>query len=270
MAHSVPIKIFIIGETRANLGAMDQWLKYHDSDPKTVLDACETDMEAVIGLAAKRCYLAFEPGANRNVTRVRRDWVEYFDNILASGHGSVLEHAVYNIVIEGCTRVFTAEMNRHRAGVGISEGSLRYIRLDDLPFWMPLSIRLNLNDDAKTTELKRRLQASLIDSFIAAETKIRKFCEDLCIDSLPFDEKKKWTSMLRRFIPLGVSTGGTWTLNIRALRHIMTMRSSEHAEEEIAYVMSLIAKKIFSKQPNLFGDFTEDENGFWRPKYVKV
>jgi hypothetical protein len=39
------------------------------------------------------CYRSWEPGLNPNVTKIRRDRKAYFDNILKSGHGSILEHA---------------------------------------------------------------------------------------------------------------------------------------------------------------------------------
>ena len=72
-------------------------------------------------------------------------------------------------------------------------------------------------------------------------------------------------------IGMGVATGGTWTMNTRALRHILALRSSPHAEEEIAYVMSLIGKHIVDNEPALFGDFTRDEaTGAWVPRNVKV
>ena len=48
------------------------------------------------------------------------------------------------------------------------------------------------------------------------------------------------------------------------------MRASEAAEEEIAYVFGKIAKLMAQEEPMLFGDFSENENGFWAPKYPKV
>lgn len=36
------------------------------------------------------------------------------------------------------------------------------------------------------------------------------------------------------------------------------------------YVFSRVAALIAKNEPLLFGDFSVDENGFWRPKYVKV
>ena len=40
----------------------------------------------------------------------------YLDHILEVGHGSVLEHAVWNFVFTGVSRSLTHELVRHRAG----------------------------------------------------------------------------------------------------------------------------------------------------------
>ncbi len=85
-----------------------------------------------------------------------------------------------------------------------------------------------------------------------------------------FGYKKKVTSMMRRIVGLGVATGGVWSGNIRALRHVITMRASAAAEEEILHVFSRVAAKMAEKEPMLFGDFKETPEGFWVPEYVKV
>ena len=39
---------------------------------------------------------------------------------------------------------------------------------------------------------------------------------------------------------------------------------------DILHVFSRVAKMMAEGEPMLFGDFYQDENGFWRPKYRKV
>src|SRR5438034_11227619 len=51
----------------------------------------------------------------------------YIGHILEVGHGSVLEHAVWNLIITGVSRSFTHELIRHRAGFGYSQLSQRYV-----------------------------------------------------------------------------------------------------------------------------------------------
>lgn len=276
----VPINIFPIAKTALAKDAVREWLDSVGASEVPVPDAI-SDAEAVTGLAAKRCYMAFAEGLNPNVTRVRSDWSVYFDNILKSGHGSVLEHASWTFAIEGVSRVFTGELNRHRAGAAISEGSMRYIRFDDLPYWEPLSIQpgsTSLDGLAghcggkdKLEEVKKDTRELFAQTFKTIEEVYDVLCVMWRIQHIEsFADKKKLTSMFRRLIPMGVATGGVWTFNGRALRHILTMRCSSAAEEEICYVFTRIAKMMLEDEARIFGDFYEDEFGFMRPKYVKV
>lgn len=238
------------------------------SDPEADL----THSEGIIGVAAKRCYMSFQPGLNPNVTKVRKDWTDYFNNILGSGHGSVLEHATWTFAIEGVSRVFTGEMNRHRAGVAISEGSMRYIRFDDIPFWMPQSLNVGENEtDAILAKQKLDTQAIFVDVFQMVERRYKELVKLWDIDNMKdFHQKKQITSCLRRIIPMGVATGGVWTMNLRALRHIIALRTSAGAEEEIALVFSKIAKIMCTHEPRIFGDFEQTPEGCWVPKNAKV
>lgn len=280
-----------------------------------------TDPALLIALAGKRCYMSFVEGLNPNVNRIRKEYVDYFDNILASGHGSVLEHSVFNFAIEGVSRVFTAEMNRHRAGWAISEGSLRFIRFgENVPYWEPDSItgpdvipgdtpedaaRTGYQDSgaeialsmfdptgaaatSDITELlnelgvpeeshldaKKEMSRQVFFNAFSDQENSYRILEAIWADELApeskFAGKKQITSMMRRIIGLGVATGGVWSGNIRALRHVFTMRAAPEAEEEMIHVFSRVTRLMVEKEPLLFGDFTTDENGFYRPKYEKV
>lgn len=269
MPHPTGIEIFCINKNQVDREAVRQWLDHMGATTYEIPEAA-TPSDAVVGLAAKLCYRSFEVGLNENVTRVRKDWVDYIDNILASEHGSVLHHASYTFAIEGLSRVCTAEMNRHSAGVGISEASMRYIRTSDLGYWLPLSIRKNDGDDPNTAVRKHRTREILDEAFAHAERLHKELCDLWHIDEVSFHEKKKLTSLFRRIIPMGVATGVVYTFNFRALRHIIALRSTPAAEEEIAYLAGAIAVHMCREEPNVFGDFEQDENGFWKPKYRKV
>src|SRR5919202_1194933 len=93
--------------------------------------------ELLVEFGGRACYRSWEPGLNPNVTRVRTDQREYFENILASAHGSVLEHASWSFALRDVSRVATHEIVRHRAGAAYSQESLRYVRLVDVGFRVP-------------------------------------------------------------------------------------------------------------------------------------
>ncbi len=271
---NVEIGIFNIGRTVVDREEVQRWLDYVGAESYEIPgEETISNPALLIALAAKRCYMSFEVGLNPNITMVRKDMVNYFDNILESGHGSVLEHSVYNFAIEGVSRVFTAEMNRHRAGWAISEGSLRYIRFDkNIPWWIPTSLQPNVNDDI---DLARRKVDSIEVFRRAFSHQEGCYAELLQIWDMVeghhnFHYKKIVTSCLRRIVGLGVATGGVWSGNLRALRHVIGMRATPAAEEEIFHVFNRIAKIMAEKEPLVFGDFVQDENGFWKPRSWKV
>jgi thymidylate synthase (FAD) len=274
MPNLVPIEIFNIARSAVDREEVRRWLDHLKAFQYEIPDEqSSTDPALLVALAAKRCYMSFEPGLNPNVTKVRKDLSQYIDNILLSRHGSVLEHAVYTFAIEGVSRVFTAEMNRHRAGWAISEGSLRFIRFDkNIPFWMPTSLLESTDDDDDLAKRKAASRVLFRKAFLHQEEVYGKLLEvwDMESTSKNFDYKKKVTSCLRRIVGMGVATGGVWTGNIRALRHVISMRTEEAAEEEIFHVFAKIAEKMIENEAMLFSDFKGLPNGGYRPDNWKV
>lgn len=291
--RNVEPKAYLIAQSQ--IGAIDKWLEdlgvSLERRDELCSDMTKTDGEQIVEMAGRRCYMSFEPKLNPNVTRIREDIAEYLENLLKSRHGSVLEHVSYTFALENVSRVFTAEMNRHRAGVAISEGSMRYIRFTDIPFWMPHSIRaetklatqegieclehMRSNGGGKYTvdQKKCMSQAIFEEAFGNAERLYKELLYiwgDELADNSTFALKKEITSMMRRIIPIGVASGGIWTGNLRALRHILTMRCDESAEEEIRHVAVLMFEILIEKEPNFFGDFQKNAKGYLEPKYRKV
>jgi len=214
--------------------------------------------ELLVEFGGRACYRSWEPGLNPNVTKVRTDQREYFANILRSAHGSVLEHANYSFVIRNCSRVFTHEIVRHRAGSAFSQESLRYVRLADIGFRVPPALEPVREQVLAIVEQLEEFQVSA-----AAELGIDE-------EGVPFHIKKEVTSALRRLAPIGLSTDIVWTANARTLRHVIEMRTAPGAEEELRTVFDRIARMMQVEAPGLFQDFTQDAEGSWVPEHHKV
>jgi thymidylate synthase (FAD) len=268
--RQVEPQVYLIAKSQIDRDEARQWLNDLGATDYRLPEGC-TDGELLTTLAGKRCYMSFEPGLNPNVTRVRQDLTAFIDNILKSRHGSVLEHASYTFAIENISRVLTAELNRHRAGWAVSEGSLRYIRFNDIPFWMPFSIRDDDGDGADIAAAKAKSRAVFERAFRQMEENYQELEEIWDFEALTeFTTKKKITSMMRRIIGMGVATGGVWTGNLRAVRHVLSVRVDAAAEEEIAYVFSLVLKRMIAEEPTILADFQQTADGFWTPTYWKV
>ena len=155
----------------------------------------------------------------------------------------------------------THELVRHRPGTAVSQESLRYVRLDELPFWFPGWAQ----EDA---ELMKRATALL--------TELEQFQQWLAghfgldDDATKMHEKKAKTSFMRRFAPEGLATGLVWTANVRTLRHTIEARTDQGAEEEIRLVFGKIGELMRAEAPALFGDYTVTEDGTWVPGWRKV
>lgn len=264
--HLVKPSVDLLMAPQVRAEGMNRWLKRLGAE-KYIWDKAESDAENAVMAIAKRCYMAFEPGLNPNVKRVRDEITEYLTNILKSKHGSVLAHATFTFGIEGVSRVFTGEMNRHAIGMAISEGSMRFISFDDMGL-VETSAMEKPKDifDEIATQFVCGIFGHTEEAYKNSMTAMREHG----YDEQPFSRKKEVTSLMRRAIGMGIATGGVWSGNIRALRWICEQRGTVHAEEEILKVSKLLLGHMIGECPNLFGDFTVDEAGFWGPTHSKV
>jgi thymidylate synthase (FAD) len=269
------INVFRIAHTVVDRKAVRAWLDDLGADefeipPKETVN----DPALLVALAAKQCYMAFQPGLNPNVNKVRKDMVEYLDNVLKQRHGSVIEHATFTFAVNGCSRVFTGEVNRHRAGVAISERSMRYVRYTakDISFWMPECFREEAGDSPEIKH-KKELSRDLLEKMFTTQGEAMENFAEIWKEELDpeskFHLKKVLTSAFRRCVGMGIATGGVWTLNLRALRHTIALRTDPSAEEEIAHIFKKIGAIMLKELPEIFGDFKE-ENGALVPGYWKV
>ena len=247
-------KVYLIGITSVDIINLKEYLE--DTNQKEflyswqqALDEGLSDMECLISFYAKLCYKSLVLGQNNNITKVR-DISDNIKSVINTGHGSVLEHVWLNFVITNCSRIFTHELVRHRVGTAFSQTSGRYVSIDQLD----LVIDPILNPVAQ--DIKE------IQEFL--ENKLQQLRQKLLEEPniTDFTTKKKITSAIRRLAPNGQSNEIGFSCNIRALRHLVEMRTSRHAEWEIRYVFNQVADIIYQRWPLLLfgGNSKEIDN----------
>lgn len=247
--HRVEPEIYVIAETAGVPSEISRYVR-DIGVPRWDTDVPCFKAEAVMEVMGRLCYQAFGIDLNPNLTRVREGNAEYLKNIIKVRHGSVLEHCSVSFIFRNVSRVFTAELCRHRVGVAISEQSLRFVRLEDLGLWLPSAIEEDPNLVAlfeKTFKDLGELQIELAKVFNLDNVKV------------PFSTKKELTSAMRRVAPLGLATSIGWTVNHRTLRHVLELRTSKHAEEEIRLVFSKVGHICKEKWPAIYADFVIGE-----------
>src|SRR5688572_18688009 len=121
----------ILREPRVTLLARPQFLEPAHLPVQWKGDS--TDGERLAEFAGRLCYMSQHNPAQRP-TR------EYLANIKRQGHGSVLEHANYSLLLEGVSRSLTHELVRHRAGFAYSQLSQRYVDESRASFVVPPAI----------------------------------------------------------------------------------------------------------------------------------
>jgi thymidylate synthase (FAD) len=260
--HETSPEVFLVARPSINAEGVAAYLKSVGGlswlDERLASEEPVPDGEMLAEFGGRICYRSWEPGLNANVTKVRHDRREYFANLLRSAHGSVLEHASYSFAFRNVSRVFTHELVRHRAGSAFSQESLRYVRLTDIGFRVAPALEPLRNQVISLVETLEEFQRSAADEL------------GLDADGVPFAVKKEITSALRRLAPIGLSTDILWSANVRTLRHVIEMRTSAGAEEELRLVFDSVARIMKDEAPNLFQDFERDEDGAWVPEWRKV
>lgn len=219
-----------------------------------IADQVSEPAEDLVEFSGRMCYRSWKPGLNPNVSRVREDSNEYLANVVKSQHGSVLEHANFTFVFSDVSRVFTHELVRHRAGAAYSQESLRYVRLTEIPFWIPEWVKED--KDVYTQVIEQVERAEEFQQFMTERYNLD--------DEKSFAKKKHVTSFMRRLAPEGLATSIVMTANVRALRHMIEMRTAHGAEEEIRLVFGKVAEIMSDVAPALFADYVV-EDGAWVP-----
>jgi thymidylate synthase (FAD) len=235
-------KIYILGRQTVSLEEVARFLE--DQGTAWATDS-EVGAERLCELAGRVCYMSF--GAKQG----RKSSAEYLANIISSEHGSVLEHAVWNLLITGVSRSFTHEFIRHRAGFGYSQLSQRYVDESEADFVEPESIAQDPELHAlwlSTIEASHEAYRKLVEGLAARiEREHPSFSKTL--------KRKMARQASRSVLPNATETKIFVTANARALRHFIELRASEGAEPEIRRVAVAVLRVMQQESPNLFGDY---------------
>src|SRR5258708_7342308 len=109
--------VYLLGRQMVSHPELDRFLADHGVSWQT---DTEIASEVLCETAGRVCYMSFarpRPGGNAT----------YLGHIKEVGHGSVLEHAVWNFLFTGVSRSLTHELVPHRAGMGYSPLSQLYL-----------------------------------------------------------------------------------------------------------------------------------------------
>lgn len=230
--------VYVVGRQVVDDGYLDRFLADHGV-------AWESDTEVageyLSEVAGRVCYMSFarpRPGGNK----------AYLNHILEVGHGSVLEHAVWNFLFTGVSRSLTHELIRHRAGFGYSQLSQRYVDESVAEYVEPDVIA----DHPELHRLWLEAVAHSHQAYVRLTEKLQEAFKDEPDKTL---RRKLARQAARSVLPNATETKIFVTANARALRHFIELRGSRHAEVEIRKLAVAVLRLMQAEAPNLFGDY---------------
>jgi thymidylate synthase (FAD) len=241
--------VYVVGKQIVDDAELDRFLADHgvswESDS-------EVAGEVLTETAGRVCYMSFakpRPGGNS----------AYLTHIKEVGHGSVLEHAVWNLLITGVSRSLTHELVRHRAGFGYSQLSQRYVDESVAEYVEPDIIAGDPELHAIWLECVRQAHAAYIKLADGLNAKLADPAAATAAMLPPGADRttrrKAARQAARSVLPNACETKIFVTGNARALRHFLEMRGSSHAEPEIRKLATAVLDTLVKDSPNLFGDY---------------
>lgn len=260
MGQLVNPRAFLIAETKVDYAAMNHALLSLGVDGWASDGG--TDADVLTEFAGKSCYMSFDKQLNLNLSKVggRPNSAYIQDGIIGNKHGSVLEHSSVTFFLTNVSRVVTHELVRHRAGTAFSQTSGRYVRSDAIDMYLPDELAVYPEAVAVFQRANEQMEENIAE--LVEITGIE--------DMTDFGLKKRLTSAFRRLIGNGQANHLVMTANHRAWRHIIEMRTSVHAEEEIRVIMSDVAQQLKDKFPTIYGDMSLNNVGEWVFAHSKV
>ncbi len=219
-----------------------------------------TDGERIAEFAGRLCYMSQHNPAGRTTG-------DYLANIMRQGHGSVFEHTVYVLLIEGISRSCSHELVRHRAGFGYSQLSQRYVDESHAAFVVPPAI---IGDERLEGEWTAHVMAAQKAYVEAVERLMAKY--DWITDKV--HRRKVAREAARSVLPNATEVKIVVSGNVRAWRTMLELRLGEGAELEIRRMAVGCLRALQQEAPRLFSDFeiyrAEDGTECGRVGYHKV
>src|SRR5437660_651571 len=248
----------IYREPRVTLIARPQFLPPDHLPVQWKGDA--SDGERLAEFAGRICYMSQH-------NPVGRTTAEYLENIKKQGHGSVLEHAVYVLLLEGISRSCSHELVRHRAGFGYSQLSQRYVDESHAAFVMPPAIVGASDLEADWERQVREAQTAYVR---AVEGLMERYS---WVDD-KVHRRKMAREAARSVLPNATEVKIVVSGNARAWRTMLELRCGEGAELEIRRAAIACLRVLQQEAPALFSDFeiydAADKQSAARVAYHKV
>jgi len=208
------------------------------------------DSDALVEVAGRTCYCSFG--------KLFFDNPAFLAHAQKLGHGSIFEHPNFTFGVARCSRGFTHQLVRHRAGFAYSQESTHYIKytVESARFYVD---KYALREDK---ELWERALGSALEQYEMAFRILKD----------AGTERHNSSGAARQLLPQALESKIMFTANVRALRHLVEDRCNRHNTLETRLVASQVLMIMKAESPAAFQDMElyRDEDGEMSARSGKV
>lgn len=184
--------------------------------------------EKVVAAAAKLCYSSAADIDTIMNGLTPEKTSKFIEHLMSLGHESPLEHISFTFGVEGVSRVLLAELTRHRLA-SYSVRSMRYVSESEFDYVTPSTVKNKELD----TEYDKLIE------------QCRSFYDKMILAGVPKEDA-------RMILPNATHTRIIFTMNLRSLLNMLSLRCCNRAQWEIRQMANEILKICKDKFPVLF------------------
>lgn len=259
-------KVCVIGRPAFDAGAMGDFLA--DAGASSWTTDSPNDAQAIAEVGGRTCYNSFRsprPGGNS----------AYLAHIIESGHGRILEHCNWTLLISGVSRDLAQQFYTHTVGFSKSMRSQRYVDESDCAFVVPPDLVSEVEEMWKVLDANDWCHPAEFSDWGLVDAQVhglhwlrtcvrslqayREQCKYLgrkFADTEDVTQRRKRARQAARYLlPGAVETVICLTANARALRNFLEQRGSPFADAEIRRLAVAIYRIMLVEAPDLFADF---------------
>lgn len=236
----------VVGVTQPDMSAMQEMV--HEMGKTWGRDRDATP-ESVAVFAGASCYVSYENKAGRTDAEYLRQ------SIVEHGHLSVIEHINVSFGVTYLPRSVQMEVIRHRPGSAYSFISQRFVHTEGEFVIPPILRTAGMEDSRKVFE---ESCTSLYENYLTLTDEIKDEYEPENQDERTL-KRKRQKEAARALLPNCVTSSGVITYNARQLRHVIEMRTDEHADASIREFAAALYNASKDVIPAIFQDATVRE-----------
>lgn len=206
-------EVYLIAEPVVNFDGLTAYLT--ECGFPEAAETAKPDAATIVELAGRACFGSYKKMGNPQ---------ELIEHAVNMGHGSIFEHVNFTFAITRCSRGYTHQQVRHRAGFSYSQESTHYIKYSDE------NARFCVEPYAYDTQDKKAVVQKALTNALESYM--------ILYDGLKAEEQTKHNSCgaARALLPNAIEGKILITANARAWRHFCEERGNPHNTLEIRIV----------------------------------